>query len=119
MNIQIKYTKETLRKIEKIAGSKLTLSRLIWAVRQERETSQTEFAEMLDMSKSQLCDIEHGRKSISPKLAAEYARKLGYPEDQFVRLCLQEMVDKAKLNMIIEIRLNSRRNNGFEFALAA
>jgi DNA-binding XRE family transcriptional regulator len=110
MRIKSKYTNETLKKIEKIAGSKLTLNRLIWAIRQERETSQTELAQMLDISKSQLCDIEHGRKFISPKLAADYARKLGFPEEQFVRLCLQEMLDRAKLDITIEIKLNSKKN---------
>jgi hypothetical protein len=51
-------------------GGKLTLSRLIWAIRQSNEETHTDFAEKSDMSNHQLCDIKHGRKSISPKLAA-------------------------------------------------
>ena len=115
MSIKSKYTRQSLKKIEKITGAKLTLSRLIWAIRQSEEIPQTKFAEKLDISKQQLCDIEHGRKSVSPRLAADYAKKLGYPEDQFVRLCLQDMVDRAKLNITIETKLNSRSGDGLEF----
>jgi DNA-binding XRE family transcriptional regulator len=119
MTIKAKYTKKSLAQLEKIAGGKLILSRLIWAIRQSEEETQTDFAKKLDISKQQLCDIEHGRKSISPNLAASYARKLGYPEEQFVRLCLQEMVDKAKLNITVEVRLNTPKHQVFKWALAS
>jgi len=118
MTIKARYTKKSLAQLEKIAGGKLTLCRLIWAIRQSEDETQTDFAKKLDISKQQLCDIEHGRKSISPKLAASYAKKLKYPEEQFVRLCLQEMVDKAKLNITVEIRFNSSRHQGFGWAVA-
>ena len=56
------------------------------------------------------------RKSVSPKLAASYAKCLGYPQDQFVRLCLQDMLDKAKLNMTVDTKLNRSKNSSkFEF----
>jgi DNA-binding XRE family transcriptional regulator len=37
------------------------------------EISQVNFAELFDISKQQLCNIEKGRKPVSAKLAAEYA----------------------------------------------
>ena len=37
MSIKSKYTRQSLKKIEKITGAKLTLSRLIWAIRQSEE----------------------------------------------------------------------------------
>lgn len=108
MNIKRKKSLQSLKTIEKITGGKLTLGRLIWAIRQSEESSQVEFAERLDISKQQLCDIEHDRKSVSPKMAADYAKALGYSEEQFVRLCLQEMVNKAGLHMIVDAKKKPR-----------
>jgi hypothetical protein len=44
-----------------------------------------------------LCDIEKGRKSVSPERASRFARELGYSEEQFVRLALQQLVEVAGL----------------------
>jgi transcriptional regulator with XRE-family HTH domain len=65
--------------------------------------SQVDFAEKLGISRQHLCDIEHGRKWVSPGLAMTYAEKLGYAKEQFVRLALQDMVDREGLDIIIEI----------------
>jgi len=98
-----KKTKESLDFLEKIAG-KLTLGSLLASIRQGEEMSQVEFAKLLGVSKQYLCDLEHGRRFASPKAAVEYARKLGYSSQQFVRLCLQDMVNREGLNLIIDIR---------------
>lgn len=109
MTIKSKATEKTLKNIEKITGQKLTLGKLIWAIRQSEETSQVDFANRLGMSKQHLCDIEHNRKPISPKLAAKYARILGYPQKQFIRLALQDWVDREGLNVEIEVTLKTRK----------
>jgi len=121
MSIKSLHTRKTLKAIEKITGSQLTLGALIFAIRESEEMNQVDFAEKkLGISKQQLCDIERGRKTISLKLAADYARKLEYPESQFVRLCLQEMINKAKLNLTVEIiphySKNSRSSLTLRFA---
>lgn len=103
MSINSKMTKTTLEKLEKLTGTKLTLGKLLWAIRQADEISQVDFADMLEISKQHLCDIEHDRKSVGPKLAARYAEKLGFSEEQFIRLSLQDLVDREKLNVHIEI----------------
>lgn len=105
MSIKSKMTLKTLKQMEKITDGKLTLGKLLWAIRMSDEMSQIEFAELLNMSKQHLCDIEHSRKSISPKLAASYAEKLGYSQEQFIRLALQDMVDREGLNVTIEVQL--------------
>ena len=66
MPIRRNMTEETLKEIEKISGIKLTLGKLIWAIRQADDGSQVDFANKLNMSKQQLCDIERGRKLVSP-----------------------------------------------------
>ena len=103
MNIESNLTKKTLKKIEKITGSKLTLGKFIWAIRNSEDEKQVDFSEKLGISKQQLCDIEHDRKTISPKLAALYAQKLGYPKEQFIRLALQNMIDRDGLDFSVEL----------------
>lgn len=85
-----------------IAGV-LTLSRLISATRQGEDLSQVEFAKLLGVSKQYVCDIEHGRRFISPKMAAKFAKKLGYSPRQFVRLCLQDLVNREGLKLIVNV----------------
>lgn len=114
MTIKNKMTQKTLKDIEKITGTKLTLGKLIWAIRQADEISQVDFAEKLDITKQHLCDIEHGRKSISPKLAAKYASILGYSKDQFIRLSLQDLVDRDGLNVQVEITSKRRRRGHYD-----
>lgn len=82
----------------------LTLGRLVMAIRQCEEMSQIEFAKQLGISKSHLCDIEQGRKNISPERAARFARLLGYSEPQFVRLALQGLLDEAKIRMVVSVK---------------
>lgn len=104
MNINSKITLNTLKSLEKITGGPLTFGKLIWAIRQSEEMSQVDFAEKLAISKQQLCDLEHGRKTVSPRLAERYAEKLGYSKEQFIRLCLQDMVDRAGLELTVDVK---------------
>jgi transcriptional regulator with XRE-family HTH domain len=111
MSIKSQMTKKTLKAIEKITGTKLSFGKLIWAIRQADEISQVDFATKLKVTKQHLCDIEHERKSISPKLAAKYAEILGYSKEQFIRLSLQDLVDREGLNVQVEITEKKRRKH--------
>ena len=93
----------TLQFLERRAGGLLTLGSLLEAIRLGDEISQAAFARKLGISRSHLCDIEHGRKSVSLPRALKFAKTLGYPQDQFVRLALQAMVEEAGLNMHVKI----------------
>lgn len=99
-----KETKKSLDFIESITGSKLTFANNLLAIRQGEEMSQVEFAKQLGITRQYLCDIEHGRRSVSPKMAAEYAEILGYSKNQFVRLCLQDLLDRDGLAMTIDVQ---------------
>ena len=48
----------------------LTLGRMLWSIRMCDEISQTEFARMLGVSRSHICDVEKGRKLVSSERAA-------------------------------------------------
>lgn len=105
MSIKSQITKNTLVNIEKITKTELTLGKLIWSIRKADGKSQVEFADKLKITKQHLCDIEHDRKSISPKLAAQYAEILGCSKEQFIRLALQDMLNRDGLNVQIEVTL--------------
>lgn len=104
MNISNQLNRQTMKQIEKITGGKLTLGKLIWAIRECEEITQVKLAEKLGCSKQHLSDIERGRKSVSPKTAANYAKRLGYSSEQFIRLALQNIVDRDGLRVIVEIK---------------
>jgi transcriptional regulator with XRE-family HTH domain len=111
MGIKSKMTKKTLKDIEKITGTKLTIGKLIWAIRQSDEIAQVDFASKLKITKQHLCDIEYERKSVSPKLAARYAQILGYSKEQFIRLALQDLIDRDGLNVEVEITSKGRKKH--------
>ena len=94
---------EAMKRLEKIARGPLTLGRAIESIRKGEELSQDECAKKLGISKSHVCDVEKGRKSVSPERAAKWARALGYPESVLVRLAIQSELDAAGLKYKVEI----------------
>jgi len=94
---------EAMKLLENIAGGPLTLGRAIESIRKSQDLSQEECAKKLGVSKSHLCDIEKGRKTVSPERAAKWARALGYPESVLVRLAIQSGLDAAGLKYKVEI----------------
>lgn len=96
-------SKESLDYLESIIGNKPTLGDYILSIRQAEEVTQASFAEVLGISRHNLCDIERNRRFISPKMAAQFAAKLGYSEKQFVRLCLQDMLNRDGLSLVVEV----------------
>lgn len=98
-----KKKSDTMQFLEKISGE-LTLAGLLSAIRQGEDMPQIEFAKLLGVSRQYLCDIEHGRRSVSPKKAVAFAKKLGQSPQQFVRLCLQDLVNRDGLKFKIDVK---------------
>ena len=94
---------DTMKYLEQTAGRALTLGGLLESIRLGEQMSQATFARKLGVSPSHLCDIEKGRKVVSPERAARFARTLGRSPEQFVRLSLQELVDEAGLRMKVNV----------------
>lgn len=93
----------TLKFLEKTAGRPLALGGLLESIRLGEGLSQAAFAKKLGVSSSHLCDIEKGRKVVSPERAARFAAILARSPEQFVRLALQELVNGAGLNMKVNV----------------
>lgn len=95
---------DTIKKLERIAGEKLTFGGLVLSIRLGEELNQVQFAKTLGVSKQYLCDIEHNRKVVSIQVAAKWAKKLGYSPEQFVRLCIQDALNKSRLKLIVTVK---------------
>ena len=89
--------------LEGITGGPLTFGDCLRSIRLCDGVSQTAFAKTLGVTRSHLCDIEKGRKTVSPARAAKWARLLGYSEAQFVRLALQAMMEEAGLQLTVHV----------------
>jgi transcriptional regulator with XRE-family HTH domain len=82
----------------------MTVGLFIKAFRQADGFSQTEYAKKLKISKANLCDIEKGRKLVSPNRAAKIAKALKVPETLLLKLSIQDSLRQAKLIYQIELR---------------
>jgi len=87
---------------ESIDG-RVSLGGMLWSLRMCDEISQAEFARRLGVSRSHLCDVEKGRKLVSPERAAAWAKVLGFPPTVFVKLALQEQLDRAGVKMRVQV----------------
>ena len=95
---------DAVKFLEKLTGGPLTMSKLINAIRQGEEMSQVEFAKKLGISRSNLCDIERGRRFISSELAEKFAERLGESKEQFIRIALQDQLNRAGLKYFVNIK---------------
>jgi transcriptional regulator with XRE-family HTH domain len=92
-----------LKDLEKRLG-KMTIGSFLRAWRLSEELSQKEFAKKLGLSPANVCDIEKGRKGVSPEPAAEIAKILGYSPAVLVRLEVEEQLLAAGLKYDVELK---------------
>lgn len=87
-------------------GCTITLSKLLTEIREKSGKSRLAFADALGISTQRLANIEQGKARVLPKHAAHYAKVLRQSEEQFVRLALQDMIDKDGLdyNLVLEAK---------------
>lgn len=103
MSIRKNEKSEAVKFMEKVTGGPLTFARLIRAIRLCDEQTLAQFSKRLGISRQHLCDIEKGRKLVSPGRAIRFAKTLGYPDHLFVQLSLQAQLDEAKIPLIVDI----------------
>lgn len=99
-----KKKSDAMKFLTKAAGRPLTFGGLLESIRLSEEISQIAFAKKLKISASHLCDIEKGRKTVSAARSAYFAEVLGRSESQFVRLALQDEVQKSGLKLKISVK---------------
>ena len=84
---------------------RMTVAMFLKAFRESEGLSQSEYALKLGLSRANLCDLEKGRKSVSPERAAKLAKRIGVPEKVLIQLALQDTLNSAKLNYTVELRV--------------
>jgi transcriptional regulator with XRE-family HTH domain len=88
---------------QRILGGPLTFGAAVEALRVGEEISQAEFARKLRVSRQYLCDIEKGRRLVSPEQAARFAKAFGHPPNVLVRLALQDAVRASGLKLKVSV----------------
>src|SRR3989344_7551973 len=94
---------KAMKQLEKLSGGPLTMAKLISSTRLGLEMSQSDFAKKLGISRQNLWEIENEQRSISPEMAAKFARILGYSENQYVRMALQDQLRRAGLKYEVNL----------------
>ena len=92
-----------LKDLEKRFG-KLTVGEFLNTWRTSEEMSLKEFGKLVGLSIPNLCDIERGRKGVSPEKAERIAKAIRVPPALLVRLSIEELLQAAGLKHKVEIK---------------
>jgi transcriptional regulator with XRE-family HTH domain len=92
-----------IKDLEKRLG-KRTVAAFLRSWRMSNEFSQVAFAKKLGISRANLCDIEMGRKGVSPEKAAEIAKVLGYSAKLLVEMSIEESLAAAGLKYSVSLK---------------
>ena len=87
----------------KILGGPLTLGEAVEALRLRDTISQSALAAKIGISRQYLCDIEKGRRLVSPEQAARIAKAFGHPPHILVQLALQDAVRECGLKLKVTV----------------
>ena len=89
--------------LDDLIGDPMSFASVLRTIRETDGLTQAQVARKLRITRAHICDIEKGRKLVSPERAAKFARVLGYNPAQFVRLALQDQVSAAGLKMKVSV----------------
>ncbi|MFN7684733.1 MAG: helix-turn-helix transcriptional regulator [Oligoflexia bacterium] len=87
----------------KVLKGPLTFGQAVEALRMRDEFSQAVFAKKLGVSRQYLCDVEKGRRLVSPEQAARFAKVFGHPAEVLVELALQDAVRDSGLKLKVRV----------------
>ena len=92
-----------IESLEKKYGP-MTIGLFLRSIREADEISQSDFAKKLKISRANLCDIEKGRKLLSPERAVKFSKLLKLPEMTLIKLCLQDALRLAHVHYTVELK---------------
>lgn len=91
-----------LKHLDKRLGG-LTVGEVLNTWRLSEEMTLKEFGKKIGISVSNLCDIEKGRKGVSPKKAQQIAKAIGVPPALLIRLAVEEELKTLGLRYKVEL----------------
>ena len=92
-----------LKDLERKFG-KLTVGSFLRSWRMSEGLSLKEFGKLIGLSGANLCDIEKGRKGVSPEKAEHIAKVLDIPPTLLIRMAIEESLQSAGLKYRVEIK---------------
>lgn len=87
----------------KLLGGPLSFGEAVEALRSRDEITQVALAKKIGISRQYLCDVEKGRRLVSPEQAARFAKAFGHPPNFFVQLALQDSVHASGLKLRVAV----------------
>jgi transcriptional regulator with XRE-family HTH domain len=82
----------------------LTIGEFLHTWRTSEEMSLKEFGRLIGFSVAHLCDVEKGRKGVSPGKAERVAKAIGVPPALLVRLSIEQSLREAGLRYRIDLK---------------
>lgn len=82
----------------------MTLGLSIRSLREAQDISQQQLAQRLKISRAHLCDIEKGRRLVSPERAGKFAKIIKAPESTMIQLAIQDILRVAKLPYEVKLK---------------
>lgn len=83
----------------------ISFGEMVLSYRTANEITQVEFADQLQISKQDLCNIEKGRKLVSVERAVSFAKLIGMPAKTFAKYALQDQLVKAGVKGEVSIKV--------------
>ncbi len=99
-----KNLEKTYGKLLEKKYGKLTVGRILRAWRLCEDMSLKDFGKLIGISVSNLCDIEKGRKGISPEKAEQISKALKIPPALLIKLSIEKNLEAAGLKYKVEIK---------------
>lgn len=89
--------------LENLLDGPLTFGMAVESLRGRDEMTQTALAKRLGISRQYLCDVEKGRRLVSPEQASRFAKAFGHPPQVLVQLALQDAVRESGLKLKVKV----------------
>src|SRR5205809_8032894 len=86
-----------------LLGGPLTFGEAVEALRARDRITQAGFAKKVGISRQYLCDVEKGRRLVSPEQAARFAKAFGHPSHVLVQLALQDVIRESGLKLKVTV----------------
>ena len=80
-------------------NAELSFGDFIRNYRLGEEMTQNDLADILNISKQRVCDIEKNRYHVSLKLCKEIAKKLDLPLEWLAKLAIQDLLESEGIDL--------------------
>lgn len=93
-----------MKQLEKAAGEAFSFAVMVKGYRTREDLTQEELATRLGMKKSYISNIENKRDFVTLEQAIKFAITLKEPVEVWARVALQDMVDRAGIDAVVEFK---------------